>query len=93
MEAKARAQARMDETIVKDAELEKMLEERQELKPSVTEYRKVDKSVKEKIRSIESPTPFRVGRFVISRHEVGAKSVSFETQASFSFTIKLAGED
>ena len=83
----------MDEIIIKNPELEKMLEDRQELKTSVTEYNKLNKSVKEAIRSIESPTPYRVGRFVISRHEVKAKEVAFETQASFSFTIKLAGEE
>ncbi len=92
MPTKERTQIHMDETLVENPELEKELEERQELKSSVTEYNKLNKSVKEKIRSIETPAPFRVGRFVISRHQVPAKEVSFETQASFSFTIKLAGE-
>ena len=83
----------MDEIIVENPELEKELEQRQELKESVAAYNKLNKSVKEKIRAIETPAPFRVGRFVISRHEVPAKAVEFETQATFSFTIKLAGEE
>lgn len=86
-------QIHMDDKIVQDPELEHMLEERQELKQAVSEYRKVDKDVKSRLRSIGTPTPYRVGRFVISKRDVSAKTVSFETQASFSFTIKLAGED
>lgn len=90
---KTRAQIHMDETIVENPELEKMLEDRQELKQSVAEFRKVDKDVRAKIGSIGTPTPYRVGRFVISKRDISAKAVSFETQASFSFTIKLAGEE
>lgn len=90
---KTRAQIHMDDNIVEDAELEHMLEERQELKQAVGEYRKVDKDVKDRMRSIGTPTPYRVGRFVISKRDISAKSVSFETQASFSFVIKLAGEE
>jgi len=93
MTTKTRAQIHMDEAIVKNPELEKMLEDRQELKESVALYRKVDKDVKAKIGSIGTPTPYRVGRFVISKRDYSAKSVSFETQASFSFVIKLAGEE
>lgn len=92
MTTKTKAQISMDETIVENAELEEMLENRQELKLSVTEYRKVDKDVKAKIGSIGTPTPYRVGRFVISKRDLSAKTVSFETQASFSFVIKLAAE-
>lgn len=93
MTTKTRSQVHMDDNIVNDAELEKMLEDRQELKQTVGEYRKVDKSVKARIKSITTPTPYRVGRFIISKRDVSAKSVSFETQASFSFTIKLIGDD
>ena len=93
MVTKTRTQIHMDEAIVENPELEKMLEDRQELKQSVAEFRKVDKDVKDKIGSIGTPTPYRVGRFVIDKRDISAKSVAFETQASFSFTIKLAGED
>jgi len=90
---KTKAQIHMDEAIVENPELEKMLEDRQELKQAVAEFRKVDKDVKDRIRSIGTPTPYRVGRFVISKRELSAKSASFETQASVSSTIKLAGEE
>ncbi|MBA7592688.1 hypothetical protein ES708_34881 [subsurface metagenome] len=93
MTTKTRPQIHMDETIVENPELEKMLEDRQKLKQSVAEFRKIDKDVKAKIASIGTQTPYRVGRFVISKRDITAKSVSFETQASFSFVIKLAGEE
>jgi len=83
----------MDDTIVENAELEKLLEDRQELKESVASYRKADKAAKDKIGSIETPTPYRVGRFIISKQDVAAKSVSFETTESYRFTIKFIGEE
>lgn len=93
MTSKKQTQIHMEDTIIEDSELEQMLEERQELKQSVAAYRKLDKDAKNKIRSIETPTPYRIGRFIISRRDLAAKTVEFETQASFSFGIKLAGED
>ena len=83
----------MDETILENPELLELLEERQALKESVASYRKADKAAKDAIRLIETPTPYRVGRFVISRQPVPAKSVSFETTEGERFTIKIAGEE
>jgi len=85
---KARPQIHMDDTIVENPELEKLLEERQALKESVASYRKADKAAKDKIRSLETPTPYRVGRFIISKQAVPAKSVAFETTEGSRFTIK-----
>lgn len=93
MTTKTRPQIHMDDTILEDAELEKMLEERQELKPAVADFKKADKNVKERIRKIETPTPYRVGRFVISSQPIPAKSVAFEAEAATRITIKLAGEE
>lgn len=93
MESKTKAQINMDDTIIDDPELEKMLEERQELKESIKAYNKLNKDVKDKLLTIEAATPYRVGRFIISRSEHPPRQVSFETQGSFSFTIKLAGEE
>lgn len=93
VQTKTRPQISLDEKIVEDPELEKMLDDRQELKQSVAEYRKVDKDVKSRLGSITTPTPYRIGRFVIDKRDISAKKVEFETQASFSFTIKLAGEE
>lgn len=90
---KAKAQISMDEKVIDDPELEKELEERQELKYSVGEYRKRDKSVKGKLREIKENYPFRVGRFVISKSVNNPRSVSFETSESIRYNIKLAGEE
>lgn len=92
MVTKARAQIHMDDTIIEDAELEKLLEGRQELKESVSAYRQADKKAKAKIATIVMPTPYRVGRFVISKQPVAAKSVAFDTEECSRVTIKLAGE-
>jgi len=86
-------QMHMDEKVVEDAELEKMLENRQEQKYAVANYRQVDKEVKEKLRSLETPTPYRIGRFRINKTMTPARSVSFEANESVRFSIKLAGEE
>lgn len=90
---RTKPQISMDETIVENPELLKLLEDRQALKESVASYRKADKAAKDKIRTVDTPTPYRVGRFVISKREVSAKQVSFEVSESSVFTIKLAGEE
>ena len=92
MSGKVDEQTSMDETVIENEELEQLLEERQDLKQSVSDFRQKDKAAKTIIQGIETPTPFRVGRFVIKRSAVAEKSVSFETQASFRFDISLAGE-
>jgi len=93
MATRARPQIHMDDNIINDPELERMLEEREEIKRGIADYRKLDKEVKNKLRSIETPTPYRVGRFVINSHVMPGKEVAFETQDSIRLTIKLAGED
>lgn len=89
---RARPQIHMDETILENAGLEKLLEERQTLKASVASYRKADKEAKDAIRLIETPTPYRVGRFVISKKDMPAKQVSFETADGLRITIKADEE-
>ena len=49
--------------------------------------------MKAKLRDIDAPSPFRIGRFVIKREAVSAREVAFNTEATIRFTIKLAGED
>ena len=92
MVAKVKSQISMDDNIVKDDELEKILEERQELKQSASDYKKADKKAKDRIRSIETPTPYRVGRFIISSSIVPAKTVAFDTAEGIRFSIKTADE-
>ena len=90
---RARAQSHMDETILDNPELEKQLEERQELKESVSAYNKLSKEVKAKLQEIKDPSPFRIGRFVITRESTPAREVAFETAPGVRYTIKLAGEE
>jgi len=89
---KTRAQIHMEDNIVEDAELEKMLEGREELKHSAADFRKADKEAKERIRSIETPTPYRIGRFIISRAPRPARSVAFDTAEGISISIKTVDE-
>lgn len=93
MVTKVKEQIHMEETIIEDTELEKLLDERQELKISVAEFRKIDKEAKSKIQQIDKPMPIRIGRYIINRQNVPAKSVTFETDASSRITIKHIGDE
>ena len=93
MTTRKRPQSHMDDTILDDPELEKLLEEREELKPSAADYRKADKSAKERIKAIETPTPYRVGRFVITKQPRPGRHVDFDVQDGFRFDIKLAEDE
>ena len=92
MATKKQLQTSMDETRIDDTELEQLLEDREELKENVSKYRKADKEVKAKINTIEAPSPFRIGRFVITRTPTPPRSVSFETDGGLKINIKLLGE-
>ena len=93
MVTKVREQIHMEETIIEDADLEKLLDDRQECKSSVAEFRKLDKQAKAKIQTIDKPMPLRVGRYIITRQTVQAKSVAFETDAGSRITIKHIGDE
>ena len=88
----AKPQSHMDDTIIENPELLRLLEEREGLKENVANYRAVDKKAKGLIQGIETPTPYRVGRFIIDKSVVAPKQVSFETVEGFRFTIKTADE-
>ena len=92
MTTQTRAQISMDETRVDDSELEQLLEDREELKRGRNAYQEADKKAKEAIAKVTAPSPFRVGRFVITRNPVEGKEVSFETKPTTRVSIKLAGE-
>ncbi len=93
MVTKARPQIGMDDRIVTNPELEKMLEDRQVLKTQAKEYRAADKKTKETINSLNEVPPYRIGRFIISRATVQARNVSFETAEGTRLSIKIAGEE
>jgi len=90
---KVREQIHMEETIIEDSELERILDDRQELKLSVSDFRKKDKEAKAKIQQIDKPMPIRIGRYIITRQTVAARSVAFETDSGSRITIKHIGDD
>lgn len=93
MTTKVKAQIGMDDTILENPELDKLLEERQVLKKSASEFRKADKAAKDKIQTIQTPMPYRVGRFIISKKPVAAKDVKFQTADGTRVDIKAVDED
>ena len=92
MATRIRAQIHMEDNIVNNPELEAGLEERQVLKESVSDFRKVDKRAKAKIQEVQTPLPYRVGRFIIARQTVAAKSIAYETSEGARITIKTVDE-
>jgi len=92
MATKVRAQISMDDKVVDNPELEQLLEQRQELKQSVSDFRKADKKAKAKIQAVQTPLPYRVGRFIIGKQVIPAKSVAFETGEADRITIKTVDE-
>ena len=93
MATKTKSQIHFDDRIIDNPELEKLLDERQDLKQYTKQYRQADKKAKDKIREISEQTPYRVGRYIISKDAVAARSVSFETADSSRITIKTVGEE
>jgi len=89
---KVKPQIHMDDVVLNDDELLQMLEEREEKKSAASEYKSFDKKVKDKINSLSTPPPFRLGRFLIARAPVSAKSISFETAQGTRISIKLLGD-
>ena len=90
---KVEPQIHMEETIIEDAELEHLLDERQEAKEAVAEFRKLDKEAKGKIQALTQPMPVRIGRYIIDRQPTPARSVSFDTTPGTRITINKIGEE
>ena len=97
MPAKVKSQIHMDDVVVRNAELESLLEERQVKKDAnkaaAAEYKSADETAKEKLQSLSEVPPYRVGRFIITRNDIAPKSVSFETAPSSRLNIKLVSEE
>lgn len=86
--SKTQEQHELGETLVENTDLQALLEERETLKDGAAQYRSKDKEVKTARAGVETPTPFRIGRFVIDRRAVAAKDVSFSTDAGYRLNIK-----
>ena len=93
MTTKERAQIHMDDRIIDNPELEKILDDRQELKYALSEFRKKDKEAKSRIKAIEETPPFRIGRFLITSSTTPPRSVAFDTDGAVRIKIKIAGEE
>ena len=89
---KERSQVGFEDQWVKNPELEALLEKRQELKQGASDYRKADKEAKGKLKTEQTPVPYRIGRFVITKSERQAHEVNFQVDASSAISIKLATE-
>lgn len=93
MVTKAKPQIGLEDKIVTNPELLALLEDRQERKTQAKEYRAVDKKAKEAINALNEVPPYRIGRFLISRETVKAKTVAFETNEGSRVSIKTVDED
>lgn len=96
MPTRNQAQLALDETVVEDPELEKMLDERQKRKDSMTalrlQYEEADKLVAGRIAQLElTEGAVRVGRWRIEKVHVPARRVeAFDTTEKDRVKIDLA---
>jgi hypothetical protein len=92
-------QTALDERVIEDAELEKVLEDRQVAKGNAGEARKkygtLDELAKGKIADLqlEDGDAVRIGRFRISQSAVAPREVAFETNATSRLTISADSEE
>jgi hypothetical protein len=92
MAPKEKPQISFDDNIIEDADLEKMLDDRQDLREAHLAYQKKDKEVKSYLKGVEYTTPYRVGRYIIDRNIVEPREIEFETSGGVRFNIKKIGE-
>jgi hypothetical protein len=90
-------QTTIDERVVQNDELEQALEQRQTLKVKAGEARKAyteaDEQAKALARELDlADGPVRVGRFVLTEHDVPGRSVAFDTDPSTRLTIRVDPE-
>lgn len=95
--ASAQPQTSIYETTIDNPDLEAALEEREDARQTASKARADFNTLSEKVKALVAITdiadaPVRVGRFVISRRNIAAKSVSFETEATTRLQISLLSE-
>lgn len=99
MAADAQPQTSLYEKIVENDELEKLLENREELRAKKSDanalYVEADDKAKALIGTLDlgQDAPVRVGRFVVTRTLSKAKVVSFETESKVQLRIGTISED
>ena len=92
MATKLKAQIGMDDRIVKDDELEELLETRQSLKEGISQFRKADQEARKKIGTVTVEMPFRCGRFIIAESMTQPGHVEFDKAGGSRLQIKTADE-
>lgn len=87
MPTRVKEQLAIDEKVIEDKELERLLEERQKVRDEMAEVRadlaKANEAANGAIAKLELPdgVPVRIGRFRLTRVEVDARHVEFDTDA------------
>lgn len=93
------AQLGFDETLVEDADLEQLLEERYTAKVDAAAARKDYDDKAEKVTAkiaalaMADDTAVRCGRFRITKKAVAGRSVAFEAKATSRVTITLLDDE
>jgi hypothetical protein len=91
---KLEPQTSLYETTIENAELEAALEAREVSKAAAGAARKAYTEADEHTKALVEPldlgngAPVRVGRFVLTRRPVAARSVSFDTEPTTRLTIR-----
>jgi hypothetical protein len=92
-------QASLYEATLENAELEAALEAREVTKAAASAARKAhadaDEHAKALVETLDlgDGAPVRVGRFLLTRKPVGARSVAFDTAATTRLTIRTLNEE
>jgi len=93
---RAKAQIHMEDVVVRDSELEDLLEDRQAAKEAASDAnsaaKTAEKAAQDKIAALGNKPPYRVGRFMITEAKIASRSVAFETASSTKIKIKLFEE-
>jgi hypothetical protein len=99
MAPKPQSQTALDETVLDDRELEKILEDRERAKGAASEARgkftTVDEIARAKITDLglTDGDAVRVGRFRVTQSRVEARTVNFETQPTSRLKINATDDE
>lgn len=95
----AQPQTSLYEEVVENSLIEAALERRQEKKAKQATaskaYREADEAAKGHLAALdlEEGTSIRIGRFVVSKRDIAARQVAFETAPSSRLAIRLLSDD
>ncbi len=87
-----RRQMGFEDKIVKDDELEKLLEEREAVIEAHVTYREKTKAAQARVKDLGTEGSFRCGRFVISVKPKESRHVEFDQGSRIDIGFQLAEE-